>query len=115
MDKEVVQIGFPLAVGGKNNLTLDTIALAVDAISFLEGDKSVVFMLKNKDLQDYPRFKENILASVNEPLVAINNTARYSIASKIEQKIQEFDLVNRSPMECILFIQELKKMLLNTK
>jgi hypothetical protein len=46
--------------------------------------------------------------------VAKNNTDCYSLASKIEQKIQEFDLVNRSPMQCILFVQELKKMLLNT-
>jgi hypothetical protein len=111
---QVLSVGFPLAVGGKNNLTLDTIALAVDAISFLEREMSVVFILKNKDLHDYPRFKESILASVNEPLVAKNNTARCSLSSKIEQKIQEFDLVNSSPMQCILFVQELKKMLLNT-
>jgi hypothetical protein len=101
-------------VGGKNNLTLKTIALAVEAISFLIGEKSVVLMLKNKEVHDYPRFKESILASVSEPLVAKNNTDCYSLASKIEQKIQEFDLVNRSPMQCILFVQELKKMLLNT-
>jgi hypothetical protein len=111
---QVLSLGFPLTVGGKNNLTLKTIALAVEAISFLIGEKSVVFMLKNKEVHDYPRFKESILASVSEPLVAKNNTDCYSLASKIEQKIQEFDLVNRSPMQCILFVQELKKMLLNT-
>jgi len=33
---DVLSLGFPLTVGGKNNLTLDTIALAIDAISFSE-------------------------------------------------------------------------------
>jgi TRAP-type mannitol/chloroaromatic compound transport system permease large subunit len=49
---QVLSLGFPLTVGGKNNLTLKTIALAVEAISFLIGEKSVVFMLKNKEVHD---------------------------------------------------------------
>ncbi len=61
-------------MGGKYNLSLAAIALAVEAISFLEGEKSFVFILKNKVLQSYPLFKESIIASVNEPCVAKNRT-----------------------------------------
>jgi uncharacterized protein (UPF0333 family) len=108
---DVLSLGFPLTVGGKNNLTLDTIALAIDAISFSEEATSVVFTVKNKDLQNYSHFKESIITGVNEPLSTINATALTTQASVITQRIQDYDLANHTPMECIVFIQELKKSL----
>ncbi len=72
----------------------------------------MVFELKNKDLENYTYFKESIITSINEPLSFINDTAIVTQASIITQRIQDYDLANRTPMECMVFVQELKKLLI---
>jgi hypothetical protein len=110
---DVLSLGFPSSVVTAATITFDAIALAIGATSYCENVNTVVFELKNKDLQNYTCFKESILASVHEPLSIINSTAGTTTtqASLITQRIQEYDLANRTPMECMVFVQELKKSL----
>jgi hypothetical protein len=110
---DVLSLGFPNSVVKAATITFDAIAAAIGATSYYENVTAVVFELKNKDLQNYTYFKESILASVHEPLSIINDTAGTTItqASLITQRIQEYDLANRTPMECMVFVQELKKLL----
>lgn len=109
--ESVFSIGFPGSVVNTESITFDAIAAAIDATSYYENATDVVFELKNKDLQNYASFKESVMASTNEPLSIINTTAPTTQTRAIALRIQEYDLANRTPMECMLFIQELKNTL----
>jgi hypothetical protein len=108
---DVWSLGFPSSVVTATTITFDAIAAAIGATSYCENVTTVVFELKNKDLENYTYFKESILTSINEPLSFINDTAIVTQASIITQRIQDYDLANRTPMECMVFVQELKKSL----
>lgn len=104
---EVLSLGFPVSEVEKGNLTLLSISEAIGAESYNEESHGIVFSLKADIKQYYDVFQAEIInvKELNAEKVSDNDTAN---SKNLVKKIQEFDLANHTPMQCIVFIQELK-------
>jgi hypothetical protein len=104
---EVLSLGFPVSEVQKGNISFNTISEAVKAVSYKEDTHRVVFSLKEDIKQHYNEFKEAIITfrESDTKKESINVDKNIHNLVKI---IQEFDLANHTPMQAIVFIQELK-------
>lgn len=105
---EVLSLGFPVSEIEKANLKLQSITEVIQATSYTEKPYGIVFSLKEDIKQNYPQFFEEIHKSNNivaEKQLGYNKTTN----DLLVKMIQEFDLANSTPMQGMVFIQELKK------
>lgn len=106
--KDVLGLGFPASEVEKGNLTFKTISGAIMAGSYKEEPYGVVFSLKKDIKQNYLEYYEEIQKLNN---IVAEKQLEYNPAPKdvLVKMIQEFDLANSTPMQGLVFIQELKK------
>lgn len=105
---DVLSLGFPVSEVEKDNLKLLLISEAIDAVEYNEKPYGVVFSLKKDIKQNFTDFHEEVQKS--KSIVAEKHLDYKKSANDILVKmIQEFDLANSTPMQGLLFIQDLKK------
>jgi len=107
---EVLSLGFPISEIEKENLKLQSILEAIEATVYKEEPYGIVFSLKKDIKQNYLEYFEEIQKSKNivaESLLEYNTTSKDSLI----KMIQDFDLANSTPMQGMVFIQELKNQL----
>jgi hypothetical protein len=97
MDKEVVQIGFPKVDALLENQNISIVARQDTFISFNA--------IKPIELVDFKRWK-NTLTSM--PIGAKTTTTTTNIQQEIIDSINVFGCMNKTPVEALLFIDELK-------
>jgi hypothetical protein len=97
MDKEVVQIGFPKVDALLENQNISIVAQQDTFISFNT--------ITPIELVDFKRWK-NALTSV--PIGVKTTTTTTNIQQEIIDSICVFDCINKTPVEALLFIDELK-------
>jgi len=97
MDKEVVQIGFPKVDALLENQNISIVAQQDTFISFNT--------IKPIELVGFKRWK-NALTSM--PIGAKTTTTTTNIQQEIIDSICVFDCINKTPVEALLFIDELK-------
>jgi hypothetical protein len=97
MDKEVVQIGFPKVDALLENQNISIVAQQDTFISFNT--------ITPIELVDFKRWK-NALTSV--PIGVKTTTTTTNIQQEIIDSINVFDCLNKTPVEALLFIDELK-------
>lgn len=103
---EVLSLGFPISEIEKENLKLQSISQAIGAESNKEMPHGIVFTLTEDIKQNYPKYYEEIKKSKS---IVAEKQLKYDTTPKdIFLKIQEFDLANSTPMQGMVFIQELK-------
>ena len=102
MDKEVVQIGFPKVDALLENQNISIVAQQDTFISFNT--------IKPIELVDFKRWK-NALTSM--PIGAKTTTTTTNIQQEIIDSICVFDCINKTPVEALLFIDELKTKIIN--
>lgn len=116
--EEVLSIGFPVSELEKGSITTELIAGAIGATKTEQLEKQVVFNIENKDLKkNYAGWRIEMLAlSVVEVFEQNKNITpdkinEYTPTNKdvLIRMIQEFDLANSTPMQGLMFVQELKK------
>ena len=99
INQEVVSVGFPKDV-------LETVELrVVDA----ESENTKIFSLeKGIDAEEFLIWKNSLSVKSMETVRSAVHTAVAENQSVIE-RLRLFDLSNATPMECMLFVSELKK------
>ena len=97
MDKEVVQIGFPKVDALLENQNISIVAQQDTFISFNT--------ITPIELVDFKRWK-NALTSM--PIGVKTTTTTTNIQQEIIDSINVFDCLNKTPVEALLFIDELK-------
>ncbi|MDA3891466.1 MAG: hypothetical protein PF517_07340 [Salinivirgaceae bacterium] len=105
---EVLSLGFPVSEVEKGNISFEVISEAIKAVSYKEETHGVVFSLNEDIKHDYLKYFEEIQKTkyiVEENQLEYNPTPKDVLA----KMIQEFDLANSTPMQGMVFIQELKK------
>ena len=107
--EQVLSIGFPSNEIEKNKTTLETIKNAIGASSFKIEDQFIEFNLVEQIKLNFQEFLKIQNAKI-EAISAVKNKKEETSNELLLKSIKEFDLVNSTPMQCILFIQELKKM-----
>jgi hypothetical protein len=107
--EQVLSIGFPTNEIEKNKTTLETIKNAIGASSFKIEDQFIEFNLVEQIKLNFQEFLKIQNAKI-EAISAVKNKKEETSNELLLKSIKEFDLVNSTPMQCILFIQELKKM-----
>lgn len=103
----VLSLGFPISEIEKANLKLQSISEAIQAANYTEKTYGIVFSLKENIKQNYQEFFEEIQKSNNivaEKQLCYNKTTN----NLLVKMIQEFDLANSTPIQGMVFIQELK-------
>ena len=105
---DVLSLGFPVSEVEKENLKLQLISEAIDAVEYNEKPYGVVFILKKDIKQNFTDFYKEVKSS--KSIVAEKHLDYKKSTNDILVKmIQEFDLANSTPMQGLLFIQDLKK------
>ena len=104
---QVLSLGFPISEVEKKSLSLVAIKSAIGAISYIEEDKSVVFILTENIKDNYAEFQSAII-SKKEKLLKKEEANNEIKESELIQLIEKFDLANSTPMQAMVFIQELK-------
>ncbi len=105
---EVLSLGFPMSEVKNGNLSLDVIKIAINAASYKEEAETVVFYIHENIKANYQKYQE-ALANAKE-LVVAEKQSEYNYTNRqiLVKMIQEFDLANSTPMQGLVFIQELK-------
>ena len=99
----VISLGFPVTLLECKRITEEQLSDALDATNYCETSAELTFTLKENIKQAYKSFEEQVLISSSTP------KDRHDT---ILDKIRSFDLANCTPMECMVFLHELKKELL---
>jgi hypothetical protein len=107
--EQVLSIGFPSNEIEKNKTTLEAIKNAINASSFKIEDQFIEFNLVEQIKLNFQEFLK-IQNTKIEAISAVKNKKEETSNELLLKSVKEFDLVNSTPMQCILFIQELKKM-----
>jgi hypothetical protein len=106
---KVNSIGFPASEVLNGNLSFESISEKIGAKSFEVKNELVQFYLKDleskKGYKDWVevQHKNELLAQVPEPIYSKTNNSAHLLAM-----IKDYDLANRTPMQGLSFIQELK-------
>jgi hypothetical protein len=110
---EVLSLGFPANEVDKGNLAFDIISEKLGAVKFDAGSDKVTFSLKENLKLGFESWRE---AMAKENAVPYNNITDSNIPAISDPKgtelvtmIKAFDLANSTPMEGLIFIQQLKK------
>ena len=99
---EVMLLGFPMSLIRKHVLTMEKMAECLSAVRWEEQDGQVQFVLSEPCTEDYHPFMQSIITDTKTSTESVS-------AESILQKIHQFDLANRTPMQAFAFIQELKE------
>lgn len=99
---EVMLLGFPMSLIKQDDLTLEKIAECLSAVRWEESEGQVQFVLPEPSTVDYRPFMQSIITDTN-------TSTEPASADSIIQKIHQFDLANRTPMQALAFVQELKE------
>jgi hypothetical protein len=102
----VLSIGFPISEVENNKLSFEKLKNEIGATSYYFESNLVKFNLVESVKTNYQEFLKKQLASYKQNSETENSTSSNQLLVKM---INEFDLVNSSPMQSILFVQELKK------
>lgn len=111
--KEVLSLGFPVSEVEKGNLSLESISEKIGAKGFEERDGNIIFWLNNIEIKkDYEVWKNIIqkenIEIVKEPVALYQRPPDEAV---IISMIKNYDLANSTPMQGLVFIQELKNQL----
>ena len=99
--KEVVQVGFP---------NVDEVLKANDIEIIEQQEAYVCFNIKNDiKQQSFDEWKNALI------LTEAKNQSNTILCKKetVEERIAQFDISNKTPMEALLFINDLKKIIAN--
>lgn len=111
LNAAVFSLGFPVSEVVKGNLSLTSVSEKIGANGFEESNGNIVFSLNDFDIKnDYEAWKNSIQEGIFE--VAKEPATLYQCspdADEIILMIKNFDLANSTPMQGLIFIQELKK------
>jgi hypothetical protein len=105
---KVLSLGFPISEIEKENLKLQSILEAIEATNYIEKPYGIVFSLKADIKKNYLEYCDTIQIStdiVTEKQFEYNKTTN----DLLVKMILEFDLANSTPLQGLVFIQELKK------
>jgi hypothetical protein len=106
--EEVLSIGFPASELEKGSITTELIGRAIGSTKTEQLVKQLIFNFKNKDLKkNYANWRTEII----EKNITPDKINEYTATNKdlLIQMIREFDLANSTPMQGLMFVQELKK------
>ena len=95
-------LGFPMSLIKQDDLTLEKIAECLSAVRWEESEGQVQFVLLEPTTENYRPFMQSIITDTN-------TSTESASADSIIQKIHQFDLANRTPMQALAFVQELKE------
>jgi hypothetical protein len=108
----VYSLGFPAREMEKGKLCKESILEKIGASHYEEKDKYIVFFLKDKNLKSgYLEWQKTISLDskgevINEKIIPYNNPD-----NPIYNMIESYDLANNTPMQGLLFIQQLKEIM----
>lgn len=110
---DVLSLGFPASEAEKGKLAFDIISEKLGAEKFDAGSDKVTFSLKENLKHGFDSWCD---AMAKENAVPYNNITDSNIPAISDPKgtelvtmINNFDLANSTPMEGLIFIQQLKK------
>lgn len=110
---DVLSLGFPASEAEKGKLAFDIISEKLGDVKFDEGSDKVTFSLKENLKQCFDSWSD---AMAKENAVKYNNKTDSSLldisdpcGTELVTMIKSFDLANSTPMEGLIFIQQLKK------
>ncbi|MEI7423932.1 MAG: hypothetical protein WCK18_17655 [Prolixibacteraceae bacterium] len=107
--EEVLCIGFPVSELEKGRITTELIAGAIGATKTQQLEKQVVFNIENKDLKkNFASWRIEIIEQNKNIIPAKINDYTPTNKDVLIRMIQEFDLANSTPMQGLMFVQELK-------
>jgi hypothetical protein len=111
--ENVLSLGFPASEVEKGNLAPDIIAAKIRSTKYDVQAQSITFYLSEKIMQDYHIWKHGIVSEMVEEYKpkpeSIKSFAGEANYVEIVAMIKNFDLANSTPMDGLIFIQQLKK------
>jgi hypothetical protein len=107
MNDTVLTLGFPTSQWKKDGSSYDFIN-KLGAQNSEENDLFIEFSLNSHVKNNFNAFKSKI---ISEQQLAISNAIIISPKENIIDKIKSYDLANRTPMQAMQFIQELKEII----
>ena len=114
--EEVLSIGFPASELTKGTITTELIAGAIGATKTEQLEKQLVFSIENKDLKkNYATWRTEIIEKNKNITTDKINEQTPTNKDVLIQMIQEFDLANSTPMQGLMFVQELKQHIQTTE
>lgn len=115
-NRKVISIGFPVSELEKGSITSELIARAIGAIKIEQLEKQLVFNIENKNLKkNYAIWRTGIIEKNKNITTGKINEQTPTNIDVLIQMIQEFDLANSTPMQGLIFVQELKQHLQTTE
>lgn len=108
----VLSLGFPGTEVENGKLSFPAIQTALSSSSFGETEGGVQFVISSDLKQGYHDYRNGIIELKNA-MAADQSCSESEVDLHIIKLIQEFDLANSSPMQAMLFIQELKNAVTN--
>ena len=108
---EVVSVGFP-----NNVLENPELAHKIEDIEEQKKNKIILFQIEEPISEtDFLKWKEELPLSLPSlpPLVKTNGNGGNDIS--IIEELKNFDMLTKTPMECMIFLSEIKKKLSNNR
>ena len=104
VNQDIVYLGFP-------NTIIEEIIQKAKSNNYLvsKNEKRIVIIGIQKE-EGFEKWKENIKISGKE-----NKAGNMDNNNQIIQKIKEFDLINKTPVESFNFLSEIQKQLVNNQ
>jgi len=109
---QIYSIGFPSSEIDNGKLCKESISEKIDASHYDEKDKYIVFFLKDKNLKSgYLEWQKTIPLDSKGQVINEKITPYNIPDNPIYTMIESYDLANNTPMQGLLFIQQLKETL----
>lgn len=113
---EVLSLGFPISEVSKGKLSFDVLCEKLGACKYDDEIEKVSFYLTDDIKQGFENWCETL---VKEKTVQYSNTNNLNGSLPVKHKliamIKNFDLANSTPMQGMMFIQQLKNEVQKTK
>lgn len=111
---DVLSLGFPASEVSKGNITFEGLTETLGAEKYETVVENVTFHLKDDIKQGYESWRDIVLKESNVQNATKPNSSISAITepynTELVAMIKNFDLANRTPMQGLNFIQELKIM-----
>lgn len=107
---QIYSVGFPASEIDNGRLGKETILKKIGASHYEEKDKNIVFFLKDTNLKSgFLEWQKTISLDSKDEVINGKNTPYNIPDNPIYAMIESYDLANNTPMQGLLFIQQLKE------
>lgn len=105
---EVLRLGFPVKSVENGSLSLDMIMKAINSGDYRQEEGYIEFDVNEQLKKEYASFREGVQwTRVQSKIPMVNEVDESDM--NLKKMIREFDLANSTPMQGLLFIQQLKR------